>query len=287
MKYLFYLLLSMSLFSISCQKTSGNSTNTGVDSSKPDTKLNVSYGSHALQKMDIYLPAGRSTASTKAIILLHGGSWNSGSKSEFNPYIDTFKKRLPDYAIFNLDYRVASGGTLFPVPENDVKAAMEFIAGKAGEYGFNKDKVAILGFSAGAHLALLQGYKYIQPVRVKAVVDFFGPTDLTKMYNEPWHPLVTSLLQSVTGTTPSANAQLYQQSSPAHFVNAQTPPTLILHGTNDIIVDISQSQFLKQKLEAAGVPHEMVVYPNESHGWGGSTLSDSFSRIEAFLKARM
>jgi acetyl esterase/lipase len=236
--------------------------------------------------MDIYLPANRSTATTKVIVLIHGGGWNSGSKNEFTPYIDTFKKRLPDYAIFNVDYRVVKNNkNLFPTPENDIKAAVNFISDRAEEYGVNTNKMVLLGFSAGGHLALLQAYKNSDPVKPKAVVSFFAPTDLVTMFNSPWHYLVPLALQSVTGATPSSNSELYMQSSPAYFVNAQSPPTLILHGSADFVVHVSQSEILKGKLEQAGVEHQLVVYPNTGHGWFGSKLTDSFNKIEAFLAA--
>lgn len=285
MKYLLFLILSMSLFT-SCKKNEA-STEKESGFATAQTKMNVSYGNDTAQRMDVYLPANRSATTTKAIILIHGGGWNSGSRTEFNPYIDTFKKRLPDYAIFNMDYRVVSNTNAFTNLETDVKTAVSFIADHAQEYGFNKDKVALLGFSAGAHLALLQAYKYSDPVKVKAVIDFFGPTDLVTMYNQPWHPMIPYLLQTLTGATPSSNLNLYQQLSPAFYVNAQSPPTLILHGDADIVVNISQSQSLKNKLQQAGVVTDMVTYSNEGHGWYGSKLSDSFNKTEAFLKANV
>lgn len=286
MKILVYLIFSLALFS-SCQKEDG-SNETKPAGTQAYTKTNVSYGSDALQRMDVYLPAGRSAANTKAIVMIHGGSWNSGSRSEFNPYIDTFKKRLPDYALFNVDYRIVTNtSTVFPMPENDVNAAVKFIADHSEEYAFNKDKVVLFGFSAGSHLALLQGYKYSTPFKPKAIVDFFGPTDLIKMYNEPWHPIIQPLLQNLTGATPSSNKTLYEQSSPVYFVNSQTPPTLILHGSADDIVDISQSQWLNDKLQQAGVVHDMITYPNAGHGWYGDTLSNSFDRIASFLQANV
>jgi dipeptidyl aminopeptidase/acylaminoacyl peptidase len=119
---------------------------------------------------------------------------------------------------------------------------------------------------------------------VKAVIDFFGPTDLTVMYNKPWHSMIPYLLQMLTGTTPSANPKVYQQSSPAYFINKQSPPTLILQGGSDQIVDPSQSKLLQKKLENAGVPNQLVIYPRERHGWQGANLKDSFDKIVAFLK---
>jgi len=249
------------------------------------TLLNVAYGNDTLQKMDIYLPDNRSSETTKSLILIHGGGWNSGSKADFATYIDSFKTRLPDYAIFNINYRLVNGSHVFPTPENDVKNAVDFIAAHAENYHVSKDNFSLLGFSAGAHLALLQAYKYTLP-RIKAVVDYFGPTDLVSMYHKPWHPLVPLALQMITGASPESNKTIFEQSSPAHFVSRQSPPTLILHGGKDIVVNVSQSKLLAEKLAAAGVKHEMHVYPNEGHGrWYGNTLVSSFDRIETFLKA--
>ena len=246
----------------------------------------VSYGKDSAQRMDIYLPEGRTMDSTKAIVLIHGGGWNSGSKTDFASYIDTLKKRMPDYAIFNINYRLFNGNHLFPTQENDVRSALEFIADNAIEYQINKNKIVLLGASAGAHLALLQAYKYKDP-KISAVIDFFGPTDLTAMYQRPWHPLVNYALKMITGTTPAQNAELYFQSSPINFIQAHSAPTLILHGGNDPIVNVSQSKALQSKLEKAGVVHDLVVYNRQYHGWHGPTLTHSFDRIEAFLKANV
>lgn len=273
----------MSVF-LSCTQTEDKApalpTHTAYNAS------NVSYGPDSLQRMDVYLPAGRSAQNTKSIVLIHGGGWNGGSKSEFYPYIDSLKKRMPDYAIFNLDYRLVSNGHLFPAQEEDIRAALQFISNKADGYAIGKDNFVLLGFSAGAHLALLQAYKHQQP-QVKAVIDFFGPTDLLKMYQDPWHPLVPMALQMVTGTTPQNNRRIYEQSSPAYFVSPQAPSTLILHGGQDPVVDVSQSELLAQQLKKAGVPHELIIYPKERHGWYGSTLTQSFNRVEEFLKTNL
>ncbi|MFL5808913.1 MAG: alpha/beta hydrolase fold domain-containing protein [Flavisolibacter sp.] len=274
------LLLSMSIIT-SCQQ---NHAVVAEEKNLPDQIFrDVAYGKDTAQRMDIYLPSNRSVDSTKIIVLIHGGGWTAGNKSEFVHYIDSFKKRLPDYAIFNMNYRLYNGNNHFPAQENDVKAAIDFITGHANEYHVNTTKMVLLGASAGGHLALLQAYKYNSP-KIKAVIDFFGPTDLTAMFEHPWHPLVNYALNMVTGTTPMANAELYLQSSPINFVSSSTPPTLILHGSKDQMVDVSQSKALKNKLEQAGVINELVIYPGQQHGWYGTTLSNSFDRIEAFLK---
>jgi acetyl esterase/lipase len=283
MKMILTLLISMSIFT-SCQRN--EQVVVKEDFSQPKIIHDLSYGADTAQRMDVYLPANRSVSSTKSIILIHGGGWNSGSKNDFVTYIDSFQKRMPDYAIFNLNYRLVNGSNLFPTQEQDVKTAIDFIVKNSGKYGINKNKLVLLGASAGGHLALLQGYKYSHP-KVAAIIDFFGPTDLVTMFQKPWHPYVPFVLQMITGTTPKQNLSLYQQSSPINYVSSHSAPTLILHGGSDNIVNVSQSKSLKEKLDKAGVKNELVIYPGKSHGWHGPALSNSFDRIESFLESNV
>jgi dipeptidyl aminopeptidase/acylaminoacyl peptidase len=115
------------------------------------------------------------------------------------------------------------------------------------------------------------------------LVDMFGPTDMVDLYDSLTDPLERFGLRSLLSGTPDTNPGLYQSSSPVHFVSAQNPPTLILHGALDPIVPVSQSIALKEKLQLAGVPVQMVTYPTESHGWTGANLLDTYNRIAGFL----
>ena len=279
------LILASSLFIISCQKESDGG---GTAPLTEQTQLNVAYGTDASQKMDIYLPANRTIATTKVIILIHGGGWSSGDKADFTTYVDTLKKRLANYAIININYRLASGtSNLFPTQENDVKAAIEFIYSKKTEYAIS-DKFVLLGTSAGGHLSLLQAYKYNTPVKIKAVVDFFGPTDLVDLYNNPASVLAPpAAVAAVVGATPTTNLTLYQQSSPINFAVATSPPTIILQGGVDVLVSPVQSATLNTRLQTLGVIHQYVFYPTENHGWTGANLTDSFDKIAAFLAANV
>lgn len=270
----------------SCQKEPGEvvSNNNTI---KAQTYMDVAYGNEAQQKMDIYLPAGRSTTMTKVIILIHGGAWATGDKSDFNAYVDTLKKRQPDYAIFNINYRLATvSGNIFPTQENDVKAAFDFIVSKTDEYKVSQ-KIVLLGASAGGHLALLQGYKYNTPVKPKAIVDFFGPTDMVDFYVHPADPTLLPILQVLLAGTPASNPTMYQQSSPINFVTAQSPPTIIFQGGADPVVPVSQSASLNTKLQTLGVVHQYILYPTEGHGWIGANLVNSFNAIQAFLAANV
>jgi acetyl esterase/lipase len=277
---------AVAFFIFSCKKEKSNNTPPTTVAEK--TELNVAYGTNAAQKMDVYLPAGRTTSTTKVIILIHGGGWSGGDKADFTVYVDTLKRRLPGYAIFNINYRLAAGtSNLFPTQENDVNAAISFIYGKRNEYAIS-DKFVLLGNSAGGHLSLLQAYKYSSPVKIKAVVDFYGPTDLVDMYNNPASIFAPpAALAAVVGGTPTTIPVMYQQSSPINFVTAQSPPTIILQGGVDILVAPSQSSALNNKLQTFGVINQYVFYPAENHGWVGATLTDSFDKITAFLNANV
>ena len=272
----------MSLFT-SCDKSSGNSSTHGIAQATAETKLNVAYGADSAQRMDIYLPAGRNN-NTKVLVLIHGGGWAGGDKSEFETAIPQLQKQLPGYAIANINYRLANQfGNHFPTQENDVKAAIGFILDNASNYHTSKD-IVLLGTSAGAHLGLLQAYKNTDIVKPKAVVSFFGPTDMAEMYRSQSGSYYQSAIGLLVGGTPDKKPDAYRQASPINFVSAQSAPTLLLHGGKDTLVPVSQSRELKAKLDAAGVAAELIVYPNEGHGWWGATQQDSFKKIAAFLQ---
>lgn len=248
---------------------------------------NISYGTDTRQKFDIYLPAQRNSTDTKVLVLIHGGGWTEGDKVDFNPFIIEMQKRLPDYAIANINYRLANNNqNLFPSQENDVKAAIEYIIGKSEEFRISR-KISLLGASAGAHLSLLHAYKQIASIPVKAVISLFGPTELVSLYNNSSSSSIPLLLRTVTGGTPATNLLIYQQSSPYNFVTGSSCPTLLLHGGNDPLVPASQSVMLNNELQAKGVIHEYVFYPSEGHGWTGPNLADTFNRIEAFLRQQV
>ena len=283
----FLLLTAATVIIFSCKKSSSTGNN-NTNPATAQTFSNVSYGTDAAQKMDVYLPANRSTTSTKVMIIIHGGAWSGGDKSDVNSFIDTLKKRQPDYAIFNINYRLSTGtANVFPTQENDVKAAIEFIYSKRSEYLIS-DKFVLNGQSAGAHLALLHAYKNQTPVKIKAVIDFFGPTDMVDLYNNPGLVPAASIAL-IVGATPTGNPTIYQQSSPINFVNMQSCPTIILQGGADPLVNAAtQSVPLKNKLTTTGIVNQYVFYPTGGHGdWNAATYTDAFNNIQVFLAANV
>lgn len=273
------------VFTTSCEKEGGVLTPiVTAPVLAADTMFNVSYGTDPLQKMDIYLPKGRTASFTKVIILIHGGSWSSGDKNDMLPFVDSLKRRMKDYAVVNVNYRLAtlSGNNTFPTQENDIKTAVEYLNSKRTEYNISP-KFVMAGVSAGAHLALLQAYKYPSPIKIKAVVDLFGPNDMTAMYNNPAPMSPPAAIAILMNGTPTTNLTLYQYSSPLLFVTTTTPPTIVLHGGADQVVQPSQATALRDKLTLNGVPNRYVFYPTEGHGWYGANLADSFNKIQDFL----
>jgi len=277
-----FLLFGILFFAIACQKNTNNTPATPGQS-----YTDVSYGTNSQQKMDVYLPEGRDTANTKLMILIHGGAWIEGDKADFTSAINEIKKRLPDYAFANINYRLYKNKqNTFPAQEEDVKAAVAFLLSKRTEYKYS-NKIVLLGASAGAHLALLQGYKNDNMVSPKAIVSYFGPTDLSYLYEHPGYPAIPVLLDSLIGFSPTQNAALYTASSPISFVTALSAPTILLQGSADILVPVNQANRLNDKLNAAGVVHQLIVYPGEGHGFTAATMDDSINKIISFLMANV
>ncbi len=265
-----------------------SSCNKGIDvvtESVPALNIkDVAYGSDAAQKMDIYLPSGRASSSTKVLVFIHGGSWSGGDKNDFGEAITAILPKLTNYALVNINYRLANSTNRFPTQMTDIQSALDFVKSKGTEYMVDANKVGLIGASAGAHLALLQAYKFNTDGRIKAVVDIFGPTDLTDLYfNHPFPTASQPVLVNFLGTTPTVNAALYQQASPINFITPQSVPTQIFHGNLDIVNPIGQSLALKAKLQASNVKVEMITYIGEGHGWIGSNLLDTYNKAVTFI----
>lgn len=280
----FYLALGLVLIISSCTKKDVESVTPGSqnDSLTAISYTDVSYGNEAQQNLDVYLPAHRNEK-TRVVIIIHGGGWNSGDKSDFNSYITEFQKRLPGYAFANLNYRLVTElGNYFPTQEKDVNAAITFLKNKTTEYNISQSFI-YLGISAGAHLAMLQAYKHNNVLQPKGVVSFFGPVDLERLYVNS-DESIPDQLKFIMNATLDANPNIFFESSPINFVNSNSAPTLMLHGDKDRIVPLEQAYMLQEKLEEKGIFNKLVIYPGQAHGWGGKDLSDSFFQVETFIK---
>ncbi|MFY7964053.1 MAG: alpha/beta hydrolase fold domain-containing protein [Chitinophagaceae bacterium] len=279
------------LFSLtitSCTKSSDGVEATTNVAVKLDT-MNLAYGTDLNQKMDMYLPANRSDANTKVFVLIHGGAWSAGDKSDFATLIPALQSGLTNYAIININYRLAAppSTNLWPTQQTDVNAAFDYIVSKANYYHYNANKIAVMGASAGAHLAMLKAYHYNTENRIKAVVDYFGPTDMSDLYNFQVG-VQKQLFELFMGGTPATNASVYANASPLTFVTASVPPTIIFHGTADAVVPYSQSVRLKTALTTAGVVNEYNEYAGEPHGQFNTTNTfDAATKTLSFTQAHV
>lgn len=248
--------------------------------------MDVAYGADPAQKMDVYLPAGRSISSTPMLVIFHGGAWISGDKSDLTGYLDSIQRLLPGYAVANVNYRLASiGVNLFPTQEQDANAAVQFLVTHSADNG-TSGRFVYMGVSAGGQMALLQAYKYPSPAAA-AVISFFGPTDMKDLSLHSPDPDILRALPFLMGGTAVQNPSLYFSTSPINFVTAASCPTLLLQGGKDPLVPPGEAYELQDSLKVHGVVNQLAFYPDQGHGWSGSDLSDSFQKIVAFLHANV
>ena len=273
------------LLFISCTDDAPNSE---IELEKSEI-IDVSYGDHAEQKYDIYLPKGRTTQATKVFILVHGGGWVEGDKKDMKDFIPELQQESPDYAIVTINYRLASqGNSPFPMQIDDIKAVIAQLKAKKDEYQI-ANNYAFIGTSAGAHLGMLYSYSYDTNKDVEMVCSIVGPTNFTdNAYVNPTELTYLFLalqIQAITGVSFEQNSQFYTANSPYHVVTEDAPPTLLFYGDEDPLIPSSQGIDMHAKLDELGVTNEFTLYSGEGHGWEGANLLDTTEKLRAFIKA--
>jgi len=231
----------------------------------PDTvtlQRNIEYGKggdKSLQ-LDLYSPKDRSHP-RPAILFLHGGGWTGGYRQIYHYYCTKFAEH--GYGVATASYRLA-GEAPFPAAVEDVKCAVRWLRANAEKLGIDPNRIAVAGGSAGGHLAMMIGYSSDVPElegkggnaetssRVQAVVDLYGPTDLTDDFAKSRKEVRNLMGGKKFDEAPDA----YRLGSPVTHVTKDDPPTLILHGSIDTTVPIHQAELLVDKLNAAGVVYE-------------------------------
>ena len=244
--------------------------------------LNESYGNDPKQKMDVYLPAGRTQSETPVLIYIHGGAWIDGDKSEFLQFKPLLEKEFPGYAFISLNYRLfdfSTGKNSILDQEKDIIAAFNSIENQLADWNISDD-IIISGASAGGHLALLHALKN-NTSDLKAAIAFFPPTDLTELYK--FNNLTALGLSAVLGGTPTTAALNYQSTSPINYVDSKDVPTIFFHGNLDTVVPISQSELLKNALQIAGVRHQFTVVPGQGHGFPPAINEQLIKQAKEFI----
>lgn len=245
------------------------------------------------QKFDLYKPSNRSEQLVPLVIHIHGGSWNSGQKSSVD-VIDYLENLATNgFAVASINYRLAPTYS-FPTQLQDIKCAVRYFRSNANTYGLDANRIAVIGESAGGHLAALLAttaddrsfetaeYTGVSE-QVKAVVDLFGPANLTSF--QTYSPIIKNGIQTLLGTYPSDRA------SPTYYVRSNSPPFMIIHGEDDAIVPISQSKELISELQKANVYNQFISVKYAGHGLiatGSKPIEPSIETINSeiimFLK---
>lgn len=221
-------------------------------------------------KMDLYFPPQASKPSPVAIYV-HGGGWSQGDKTQGSviPFTDLASQ---GFLVAAVNYRLAPRYK-FPAMIDDVKCAVRYLRANATKLNMDPSRIGAWGGSAGGHLVALLGAtdasagfdvgEYAdQSSRVQAVVDMFGPADLSAMFPASSARIIQNVFEIKASAEETAKL-----ASPVTYVTKDDPPFLIMQGDKDHTVPPEQSQILYDRLQAAGVPASLVMVKNAGHGF--------------------
>jgi acetyl esterase/lipase len=279
-----------------CKKQSDDNT------IQPIAKENfdVAYASVSnAQKLDIFLPDTIKTQNP-VLVWIHGGGWKSGDKAEFRNSNRLKELRKRGYAVVVINYRL-SGKAKFPAQIFDVKAAIRWLKANAATYKFNPDKIGLWGSSAGGHLVSLAGTSggvtELEDLslgnsnlssKVQAVIDWYGPTDLSKMDSMAIaqgcaasnHNTANSPESELIGFQITTRPDLVAKANPITYISTDDPPFFIEHGLIDCTVAYGQSQLFYDKLTPVLGTQTVKIKFLANTGHGGGLFSDAVTDTE-------
>ena len=254
---------------------------------------------HERQRLDLFRPAGFdpvSDAPLPVIVWIHGGGWQNGSKANCLPLREGYVGR--GYAVASIGYRLTDAAR-WPAQIDDCRAAVRWLREHADQYGLDADRIGVWGSSAGGHLAamvtlagdgdLVNGDQPITSARVRCGCDFYGPTDLVAFGRTPGPgygervSAPNSPEHKLLGGPIDANLDTARAASPITYVSPDDPPLLMVHGTDDPLVPLDQSERLFDSLQTAGVPVALHVVRGGGHGRPGFRTPAVTDRIAAFF----
>jgi acetyl esterase/lipase len=243
-------------------------------------------------KLDIARPSS-GEGLLPAVVVIHGGAWRQGNKADVRGISAEFARR--GYVAVGPQYRFCPKDP-FPAQIHDVKAAVRWIKTNAKKYRVDPERVGAMGFSAGGHLALMLGLtspsdglegevKAGEPdSRVKAVVNYFGPSDLAASdipdICKPW-------VKDFLGGTPTDKPVAAAQASPLTFVSKDDAPVLTFQGTKDPLVPYNQAIKLADAMNAKGVAGRVELLVGAQHGWAGPELERTVDETFRFFNKNL
>jgi len=238
------------------------------------------------EKADLYLPQRTEEIVSPAVVLIHGGGWFGGDKAKKRREASIAEFLAQNgYVAMSINY-LLSTKTKPSWPQNlyDCKAAVRFLRKNASLYHIDPQKIALVGFSAGAHLAALttltadnkdltaenQGPRI--PSNVQAVVCFYGVYDLSIVENK-------DMTQQMLGKSRQADPNLWFLASPAGHISRDAPPFLLIHGSADKVVSIKHSSLMHSRLLQAGVDSTFLPIKDAPHSFDLHSSGRDISKI--------
>jgi len=227
--------------------------------------------------LDIHRPA-TTAGRYPSVVQIYGGAWQRGAPGDDATFAGYLAAR--GFVVFAIDYRHAPEWQ-WPAQIEDVRAALGWIREHGGEWGADVSRLALLGRSSGAQLAMVAAYERgASPVRsdtsdtsdisVRAVVSYYGPVDLTDGYRNPPTPdplNVRSIEEALLGGTPDLVPDRYREASPITYVSGRLPPSLLIYGSRDHVVLPRFGAMLDDRLRAAGATSVLLEIPWAEHAF--------------------
>jgi acetyl esterase/lipase len=255
---------------------------------------NIPYNNDTIKKhlLDIYLPA-ETKGDYPLVVFIHGGGWIGNDKYADMGYMpNTINAMLENgMAVASIDYRFAQDA-VFPGILQDCNKAVSFLYDNATKYKLDKSRIALMGFSAGGHLASLMGTSQnnnvknlyfpnaYRPFKYKAVVDFYGPTDLVLL---PGNDDIKAPEAILIGAKPLERPDLAKAASPITYIDKNDPPFIIFHGEKDNIVSNKQSKLFQAWLQYYGVKSEITIVKDAPHFGTMYDVEEIRTKVIAFL----
>ena len=215
-------------------------------------------------KLNTYRPLAEGEYPT--LIVIYGGAWREGSPDsyeDFNCYM-----AAQNYTVIAIDYRHAPQYK-FPNQLEDVETALAYIRDRAQELSVDINKMAILGRSAGGHLASLAAYKQ-DAITFKAVINYYGAVNLTDGYYDLPTPNpidIQTVLKNFLGGTPEQQPDLYKEASPINYPRPNLPPSLLIYAGRDHLVQAKFGRQLYDKLKATNNRAVYLEIPWAEHAF--------------------
>jgi acetyl esterase/lipase len=251
-------------------------------------RLSIRVPGAAVLPTDFYPAQNRAAAggAPPLVVMIHGGSWQGGDPTD----LAALNYRLANrgYSVAAISYRLAPREK-FPTQLSDVREEISWLRGHARDLGFDPDRIVVMGRSAGGQLALMSAFADRDPY-IRGAIAFYAPSDLSWGYAHPSprrvHPS-RRYLQEYVGGTPGTSAAAYAAASPITFADSASPPTLLLHGGSDELVNIENSKRLAARLLKEHNPAWFVTLPWATHACDyivrGPCYQVSAIAVERFL----